>query len=131
MTASVLSYMGCFGYSSYSPSKFALMGLAETLRQEFAFDQIKVSVLCPPDTLMPGYEQENLSKPTETTLLSKNIKALNPEEVAAAFLKGLKKGKFIINCNLESESLFRLKLWAPELYYKVMMLQLKRIKRLH
>ncbi|MBC7659572.1 MAG: SDR family NAD(P)-dependent oxidoreductase [Chitinophagaceae bacterium] len=129
VTSSVLGYMGCFGYSSYGPSKYALLGLAETLRQEFAFDKIQVSVLCPPDTLTPGYELENLTKPKETTLLSQGIKALEPEEVASIFLKGLRKGKFIINCNMESELIFRFKMMAPEAYYKVIMSQLKKIKK--
>ncbi|MBC7532604.1 MAG: SDR family oxidoreductase [Oligoflexus sp.] len=129
VTSSVLGYMGCFGYSSYGPSKYAVLGLAETLRQEFAFDKIQVSVLCPPDTLTPGYQLENVTKPKETLLLSEGMKALDPEEVAAIFLKGLKKGKFIINCNLESEVIFRFKLMAPEAYYKVIMSQLKKIKK--
>ena len=129
LTSSVLGYMGCYGYSSYGPSKFAVLGLAETLRQEFAFDEINVSVLCPPDTLTPGYKAENRTKPKETILLSKSMKAMEPEAVAENFLKGLKKGKFLIHCNVESEIVFRFKMMAPESYYKIVMGQLRKIKK--
>lgn len=34
MVASVLCYFGLVGYASYSPTKFALRGLSECIRQE-------------------------------------------------------------------------------------------------
>ncbi len=130
MTASMLGYMGCFGYSSYSPTKFAIMGLAESLRQELSFDGIQVSVLCPPDTLTPGFDIENRTKPRETRALSEGMRTISSQVVATTFVLGLKKGKFLINCSLESELIYRLKHMLPEVYHKILMMQLKRIRKI-
>ncbi len=128
LTSSVLGYMGCYGYSSYSPSKHALIGLAESLRQEFHSQGIQVSVLCPPDTETPGYQLENQTKPKETHQLSESMKIMAPEDVVSVYLRELKKGKFLINCSLESELIFRLKQLAPESYFKLVMGLLKKIR---
>lgn len=128
LTSSVLGYMGCFGYSSYSPSKFAIIGLAESLRQELAFENISVSVLCPPDTLTPGFEEENKTKPREISILSKTVRAMKPEDVARVFLKKIIKREFIVNCNLDSWIIYRLKSCAPEIFHKIFMSKLKKAK---
>lgn len=112
-TSSIVGYMGIFGYSGYSASKFALNGFAETLRQEFMSKQIQVSVLCPPDTETPGLKEEDKYKPRETRLLSKQANLMKPEEVAEKFLSKLSKGEFLINVNIESIILYRLHNWAP------------------
>lgn len=54
---------GWLGYSSYSPTKFAIRGLAEALRNELTGFNIKVSIAYPPDTDTPGFEHENKTKP--------------------------------------------------------------------
>jgi 3-dehydrosphinganine reductase len=51
--SSVAGYMGLIGHSSYAPSKFAIVGLAECLRMEAKDDNIRVSVIYPPDTDTP------------------------------------------------------------------------------
>lgn len=47
--------MGVYGYSAYSASKFGLRGLAEALQQEVIGDDIRVSMVFPPDTETPGF----------------------------------------------------------------------------
>jgi 3-dehydrosphinganine reductase len=126
-TSSVLGYMGCYGYSSYSPTKYALIGFAECLRQELTPRGIQVSVLCPPDTLTPGYARENLTKPQETLELSKNISAMKPEDVAMKFIQRLGKGDFLINCNFESQLMYRLKMLMPEAFQKISLWMLKKV----
>lgn len=46
--------MGLYGYSAYSASKFALRGLGEALQHEVVADNIRVSLIFPPDTETPG-----------------------------------------------------------------------------
>ena len=53
------------GYSSYAPTKFAVRGLADALRNELCGTGVRVSVAYPPDTDTPGFEQENKTKPPE------------------------------------------------------------------
>jgi short-subunit dehydrogenase len=120
-TSSVVGYMGVFGYSSYAGPKFALIGFAETLRQELDARGIQVSVLCPPDTETPGYAEENKTKPVETQALSESAKLMTADAVAAKFIRGVEKGKFIINCNFESAMLYRLHGIAPSLVFRIMM----------
>lgn len=94
--SSMMGYMGIIGYASYAPTKFALVGLAEVLRHELAAYNISVSVLYPPDTDTPGFEQENETKPFETAALSETAKLYKPEVVAKYYLEGVSRNKFQI-----------------------------------
>ncbi len=93
---SVLGFMGAFGYSDYCPSKYAIIGFSEVLRSELKRYGIGVSILCPPDTDTPGFKVENLTKPPETVAVSEGGGLMQPDEVAAALVQGIKKGKFFI-----------------------------------
>ncbi|HRP69316.1 MAG TPA: SDR family oxidoreductase [Turneriella sp.] len=119
-TSSVAGYMGVFGYTAYAGPKFALVGFAETLRQEMLQRKIQISVLCPPDTETPGYTEENKTKPFETQALSKNAKLMPPEKVAQKFIQGIAKKKFIVTCNFESAMLYRLHGLWPSLIFRIM-----------
>ena len=55
--------LGVFGFSAYSPTKFAIVGLAQVLRMELKAHDIYVCVAYPPDTDTPGFVEENKSKP--------------------------------------------------------------------
>jgi len=129
VTSSVVGYMGVFGYSSYAGAKFALIGFAETLRQELAERKIQISVLCPPDTQTPGYEEENKTKPKETLALSANAKLMTAADVAKKFIRGVSKGKFIITCNFESAMLYRLHGIMPSLVFRIMMSMINKAKK--
>lgn len=94
--SSMMGYMGMVGYGTYAPSKFAIAGLAETLRHELKPDNISISVLYPPDTDTPGFERENQTKPPETKILSETAKLYQPEAVAEKYVKDLLKDKFYI-----------------------------------
>ncbi len=128
-TSSVVGYTGVFGYSSYAGPKFALVGFAETLRQELDQRGIQVSVLCPPDTETPGYAEENKTKPIETQALSESAKLMTAEAVAAKFIKAVEKGKFIITCNFESSMLYRLHGIIPSLVFKIMMGMIRKAQK--
>jgi len=73
--------VGVFGFSAYSPSKFALVGLAQVLRMELQPHGISVSVAYPPDTDTPGFIEENTHKPEETRLISETAGLFKPEVV--------------------------------------------------
>ncbi len=94
--ASILGVVGVFGYSAYCPSKFAVIGFSEVLRAELKKYNIRVSVLCPPDTDTPQLVEENRTKPPETKAISGNVGLKQPEEVAAAMIKGMEQGKLMI-----------------------------------
>jgi 3-dehydrosphinganine reductase len=94
--ASILGVVGVFGYAAYCPSKFAVIGFSEVLRAELKEYNIRVSVLCPPDTDTPQLVEENRTKPPETKAISGNVGLKQPEQVAAAMIKGMERGKLMI-----------------------------------
>ena len=91
--SSTLGFLGCFGYTAYAASKFAITGFAECLRQEVLTRGIAVSVVYPPDTDTPQYHGENEIKPPETKMLSENAGLLKPDAVADEILRGISRGK--------------------------------------
>lgn len=93
--------VGIFGFSAYSPSKFALTGLAQVLRMELKPHGIFVSVAYPPDTNTPGFQEENKSKPEETRLISETAGLFEPEQVASNVVSGLRSGDFAIYTGLD------------------------------
>lgn len=125
-TSSGLGYFGFFGYTSYSGPKFALIGFAESLWYELKLKGIQVSVLCPPDTTTPGFEEEQKAKPWETRYVSElALKELKPEIVAKGFVKQLAKGKFIINVSFDTTLIYKLHAWFPGLTQRILLYLLK------
>lgn len=90
------AFMGIFGYSTYSPSKFALRGLAEGLRAELLADNVAVSIAFPPDTETPMLTEENKTKPDETKLITGVVKTWSAEAVADCIMRGIQQKKFAI-----------------------------------
>jgi 3-dehydrosphinganine reductase len=88
--------MGLFGYASYGPSKFAVRGLAETLRSELQADNVGVSIVYPPDTETPMLDEENKTKPEETKLITSLAKTWSADAVAECIMRGIKRGAFAI-----------------------------------
>jgi 3-dehydrosphinganine reductase len=94
--SSMMGYFGIIGYAAYAPAKFATIGFAEVLRHELKPYGIKISVLFPPDTDTPGFENENRSKPPETAMLSQGAGLMSSSKVAEIFVEGLIKENYFI-----------------------------------
>jgi len=94
--SSFLGTMGIMGYAAYCPTKFALVGLAEVMRNELKPYNIHVSILYPVDTQTPGFDEENKLKPQECAIMSETGGILTAEEVAENFVKGILKKKLHI-----------------------------------
>ena len=105
-TSSVNGFMGIMGFATYTPTKYALFGLAEILRHELLPYNIKVSILFPVDTDTPGFAEENKLKPPECSMISESGGLMTPEEVADEFIKGILEGRFEI-LSEESASLLK------------------------
>ncbi|KAF4602036.1 3-dehydrosphinganine reductase [Pleurotus pulmonarius] len=101
--SSILGYMSFAGYSTYSPAKHALRGLAETLRSELLLYDIGVHILFPGTILSPGYAKENETKPKITLKIEEDDSGLQPEQVAEKLLDGVQKGHFHIASDLISD----------------------------
>jgi 3-dehydrosphinganine reductase len=106
--------IGIYGYTPYSPTKFALRGLAESLRGELKLTGINVSIVYPPDTDTPQLEEENKTKPIETKMITGTAKTWSAEGVAFEIVQGIKKKSFAITPGLEMRLLGNLhSLLAP------------------
>jgi len=114
--ASVAGFLGIYGYTGYSAAKFAVMGFSEALRFEMKPLGVDVSVVCPPDTLTPGFETEKAHRPAETEAIAGNVPALKPELVAQKIAKEIERKRFYIIIGASSKFYFRLKGLLPEIF---------------
>ncbi|GJQ12033.1 hypothetical protein GpartN1_g3824.t1 [Galdieria partita] len=105
LTSSIGGLLGVFGYSAYSPSKFAVRGLAEVLYQECLPFNVGVSLVCPPDTKTPGFDEENKCKPRETLRLSQGAGLFSAEQVAKEAFKDIIYRRFLISIGLQGKML--------------------------
>jgi 3-dehydrosphinganine reductase len=101
--ASVLGMFSLVGYSQYAPTKFALRGLAETLRQELKPYNISTHIMFPGTILSPGFLEEQKTKPEVTKLIEGADEGQKPEVIAEAFLKGIEHGQFMITSDIIGE----------------------------
>ncbi|GAA3667001.1 hypothetical protein GCM10022237_28730 [Nocardioides ginsengisoli] len=88
-TSSMAGLAGVFGYTVYSATKFGVIGFSEALRREVRPYGIRVRVLCPPNTLTPGFEEENRHKPAEVLAAEESVSTLTADEVADELMRAL------------------------------------------
>jgi 3-dehydrosphinganine reductase len=108
LVASTAALVGVYGYGAYAPAKYAVRGLAETLRPELAPAGITVTCVYPPDTDTPGLAAENRAKPPETAAVSAAIAPKSAEHVARAVVSGIERGRLVVTADLQTEALVRL-----------------------
>ncbi|CAH9080595.1 unnamed protein product [Cuscuta europaea] len=97
--------VGIYGYTAYSATKFGLRGMAEALQQEVVADNIRVSLIFPPDTDTPGLTEENKRRPRLTSIIAGSSGTMKAEEVAKKAWDGIKSGSFFVPCNIEGYAL--------------------------
>ncbi|RHY91648.1 hypothetical protein DYB35_003287, partial [Aphanomyces astaci] len=93
--AALASYVG---FSAYSPTKYAVRGLADCLRNELSSSGISIHVAYPGSMDTPGFELEQLTKPTECKAIEASETLYKPEAVASSILKDLKHGVHNMYC---------------------------------
>ncbi|KIK40434.1 hypothetical protein CY34DRAFT_107785 [Suillus luteus UH-Slu-Lm8-n1] len=106
LVSSTLGYMSLIGYSSYSPAKHALRGLADSLHSELMLYGIDTHIFFPPTMYTPGFEEENKTKPAITRTIESTDEGLTADQAAAGLLAGVEKGHAHITADLIT-SLFR------------------------
>ena len=122
-TSSMAGFYGPFGYAAYSGSKYAVRGFSDVLRLELKLKRanLRVSIVFPPDMDTPGMVEENRTKPFETRVASEAmVKLLPPGKVAAAVLRGIRRGQYIILPGLDAQIQYRLVFLLGDAIYPVM-----------
>jgi 3-dehydrosphinganine reductase len=100
-TSSTLSYYSVAGYAAYSPAKYAIRGLAETLAQEVMLypQNVKVHVVYPGTILTDSFAREELTRPEITRILEAEDPQQQPDEVAERAIRGLENGQHSTTIN--------------------------------
>ena len=96
LTSSMAGLAGVFGYTVYSATKFGIIGFAEALRRELRPQRIGVQVLCPPNTLTPGFDEETRHKPAEVLAAEEKASTMTAEAVADELMTALAGRRFLI-----------------------------------
>ena len=103
LVGSTLSCFGMIGFSEYVPAKFALRGLAETLRNELLKDNIDVHIYLPGSIETPGYLEEQKTKPEVSKFIEGQTKPEDPDVLASKLIRGLELNYFAITTDFVTE----------------------------
>ena len=130
MISSGAGLIGIYGYTPYCPSKFAIRGLAESLRGELKLYGISVSVVYPADTNTPQLEEENKTKPLETKNITASSGLWNARDLAVKILQGVRKKSFVIAPGIEMTLLDKFhSLLAPIIQWYMDLIVIKTLKK--
>ena len=125
VVSSAAGLMGVVGYTSYSPSKFAILGLAESLRYEIESFGIRISVVFPPDTNTPQLDYENERKPEQTKLMTGTVKPWQADNLAKVIVRGIDRSKFRITPGWQVSLLSRVYSLFYPLFYSAFSRKIK------
>lgn len=100
--SSVGGQLGVWGFSAYSSSKFAVVGLAQVLSNELSPYNISVTVSYPPDMDTPGFQEEMKTKPWECNKISETGGLVTADFVAQKLFTDIQAGNFSASSNLDS-----------------------------
>ena len=98
--ASAAAICGVYGYSGYGASKFAVRGLAESLRVELRPEGIAVTVVYAPDTDTPQLAAERAERSAITARIADAGGLWQAHEVADAIVRGALRRKFVVTPGL-------------------------------
>lgn len=94
LIASGAAFSGLYGYSSYGPTKFAVRGLAESLRVELKPRKVCVTIAFPGDTDTPQLQAELKARPHVTSQLASGGGVMSPDTVAKGIVAAAERGDF-------------------------------------
>lgn len=112
--SSAAGFLGVFGYTAYSASKFAVAGFSDALRAEMKRYNVRVSVAYPSDTQTPQLEYENRFKPPETKAISGASAALSAEQAARSIVRQAQAGRYSIFTSFDMRLFYILSKLLPK-----------------
>jgi len=115
VTASGMGLTGMPYAATYTVSKFALVGLTESLRPEMALHNVGVTTLCPAVVHTPMFQRAELrgfSDEARRGLMG----GMSPERFARIVVKGVKKNKGLMVISGLTKTTYGFKRLSPSLY---------------
>lgn len=114
--SSAAALFGVFGYGAYGPTKFAVRGLAEVLRQEYRPRGLTVTVVYPPDVDTKMLAGEQPLKPPELLALSDGAHPVSAERVARELVDATRRGRHRVVVTAEMKAVGRFAALAPTVF---------------
>ncbi len=114
--SSAAGLIGIFGFTAYTPTKYAVRGLLESLRGELTPHGIHVGCAYPPDVDTPMLANENQYKPEETKAISATIRPIAADQVADSIVRGIERRRFSILADWPTRLLARTAGLFPEAF---------------
>ncbi|MGP5070329.1 SDR family NAD(P)-dependent oxidoreductase [Psychrobacter faecalis] len=96
VTASMASFTGSYGYSSYSASKFAIWGMMQSIGFEWKPDGIDITVFAPPPIDTPLTQAEVGVMAQAGVGMKKLAGELKIDDAVKSMLKGVEKRQFLV-----------------------------------
>ncbi|PKG34392.1 SDR family NAD(P)-dependent oxidoreductase [Psychrobacter sp. Sarcosine-3u-12] len=96
VTASMASFTGSYGYSSYSASKFAIWGMMQSISFEWKPLGIDITVFAPPPIDTPLTQAEVGVMAEAGVGMKKLAGELKIEDAVKSMLKGVEKREFLV-----------------------------------
>lgn len=113
LIASMAGTVGIYGYSAYGSSKFAVLGMAQCIRAEYAPKGISISVICPPEIDTPMVTQELKTMHPATRVLKDFAGRLTLAEALEGITNGLDHKRFMIIPGFKAKCTFWLNRLTP------------------
>jgi 3-dehydrosphinganine reductase len=131
LTASMAGITSNYAYTSYGTSKFAVLGLATTLRYEYEPFGIGISVICPPEVMTPMVDEE-IAKGNKIGLEIKQVAgSLQPDYACDRILAGLLAGQWMIIPGFKAKATAFAARRFPGLFHLVTMTIIRKVMRKH
>ena len=98
LISSGMALVAYSGYSSYAPTKYAIRGFGDCLRNELLPFGINIFQAYPPAFQSPGYDQENIRKPDDTKVIEAGEPVHTSEDVADCIYDSFARGDYHSSC---------------------------------
>ncbi|MEH6569283.1 MAG: SDR family oxidoreductase [Halioglobus sp.] len=125
MLGSLGGILPVWGYSAYSTSKAALVGLAEVLRYELGPKGFNICLICPSEVNTPMIAAETETVPRPTRFIKDLVGISTPEAIAQHSLKNIAKGEALIIKGIRGKMFYHTQRLFPGLYRMTVRLLLK------
>lgn len=131
LIASLAGITSNYGYAAYGTSKFAVRGLATTLRQEYEPLGIHISCICPPEVATPMVTVERATGNPVSLELKDIAGSLEVDDACDGIMAGIDAGHWLIIPGAKAKITAFAALRMPGVFYAVTAMLTRKIMRKH